>query len=88
LEQAPAMKAGPFNPLVRRLLLGIKADNLPRLVPKLHGGAVHELLSPFFGLTLVFAVKLYAVLNTTVLTDDVCPVTVHGACSNALVPDK
>jgi hypothetical protein len=41
--------------------------------------AVNELLGPFFGLVIVVAVKLYAVLYVAVATNDVSPISIHGA---------
>ena len=59
-------------------MLRFKPRDLPRLVPKLHGVAVDELLSPFLGVIVVFAEQVYAILNMAVRTN-VRSIPVHGS---------
>ena len=59
-------------------MLRLKRRDLTRSVPKLYRMAVNELLGALFCVVVAFAKEIYAVLNTPVLPDDVCPVPLHG----------
>jgi hypothetical protein len=61
-------------------MLRLKYRDLAVFVPKLYGVAINELLGALFGVVVAFTEQVYAVLNATVLTDDVRSITVHGRC--------
>lgn len=48
------------------------------LVPKLYSLPVNELLGVIFGVFVVFADKVYSILDATVFAEDVRPIPMHG----------